>query len=1024
MAESSFALPDGSPAPVRFNHLAFKRSLGKVVDTLCLDDGTTFVAVEMNTDDPRVRALFEAAGDQELWCFSLGHTLYTRENGMPSYAVKDITITGLGGRDYTVAFNSESIKRLMETAAALGIDGSEESSTVSEPSESVQETDTTVDLDTTQQHSSNDTHIVNNEYGDNDKLHYTPNIPVEKVQEITIQASRHLFAFGKFNVSFFLFFFLLLQIYLPSEPSRFLSCICLLLNITDQTGSNFGCFKEIPVNMSASTNQGQAQSTQNAGVQPGAKQAGANGNAGNTNNVNNNNGVSSSSSGGQKTAAKSGFVQPKIAGNNGARNGANNNANMGNQAMGMPNMFPPNQPFMPPAPPFGYGYPYMPGYPPFYYPNQQAAGMQSMHPAGMTGAVDPNAAAAASGANQAMPPNNSSGAGDDGLMAGLDPSKPDDAAIINILQQVNKSKTLTDRLSMLLGNAPTKDGDATVAGESAAGESQDGNDSAASNDAKQGQDPSSEFLGDLKVCFERELQNESISKEQYDEWMDYIENHLSKNPQEFSRVIKFLAANNPGLNRGEAEQGDQTGQAEDTGMTGNNWYPGYGYGYGAQVDVSANSSGYNQAPAAPHNPYAVPFDPLGPVPILNQSEMTDQVMQTIQQRMFAKNQGNGFVKVDPNQPNRGNGTIPLSLAFASSHMYDPLKIITPDQLRQQQDQQQQQLQLFQQFQRWQQEQQRGKQAPQGQLAGQPPRNNNPMNPNFNPNFGGPAPNGNFGMTQFPGYPGMPGYPMNPGMFPQNPYSQYPNQSMPNQAAPGNNNNGQQPRVHFYIGDDGKMRRSDNHRFVSEKDLAQSTTAAQSRRFDSAVTKGLNGAKSGVAPVEKRNKGEMGSSSTSGQFDPTQPLPLLTNVYASSSLIKQSEDPNLVQTVHFFDRELQRYFRESPEAKKIQEERFGPNPSAAYVHQSMKKTSELQAAMFDRIVNNLTNPNRAGWYERQMTSTLNLQDPTELYGGKRQVFADSFIAPQKGQTIAVNASSSLFGKTTHAWVQHQPQRGSY
>jgi hypothetical protein len=199
MSKNMFALKNGEPCPIRFNHLPFKRSLGKVVGVMHLKDGTPLIKVEFNDNDPRVDALFEVAGEEQLWCFSLGHILEQYEDGREEYTVKDISITGLGGRDHTIVLNNDSIKRLFETAKRIGIDTTPaETNQVQEAEpEQVQhvqpveeETKDAVDDDTT---ASDLEHDISSQ-----KSYFqTPFVPVEKVREITIQASRYLYELGK-----------------------------------------------------------------------------------------------------------------------------------------------------------------------------------------------------------------------------------------------------------------------------------------------------------------------------------------------------------------------------------------------------------------------------------------------------------------------------------------------------------------------------------------------------------------------------------------------------------------------------------------------------------------------------------------------------------------------------------------------------------------------------------------------------------------------------------------------------------
>lgn len=215
MSKNMFALKDGKPCPIRLNHLPFNRSLGKVIGAMHLKDGTPLIKVEFNDNDPRVDALFKEAGEEQLWCFSLGHILEEYADGREEYTVKDISITGLGGRDHTIVLNDDSIKRLFDTAKRMGIDTNapldsnqeqaKETQELSSPPPNEEETkDATNEEDMTISDSEHETQPHKSYF-------QTPFVPVEKVREITIQASRYLYELGKcFDVSEFLSFLLFL----------------------------------------------------------------------------------------------------------------------------------------------------------------------------------------------------------------------------------------------------------------------------------------------------------------------------------------------------------------------------------------------------------------------------------------------------------------------------------------------------------------------------------------------------------------------------------------------------------------------------------------------------------------------------------------------------------------------------------------------------------------------------------------------------------------------------------------------
>jgi len=169
MAKNMFRTPTGDPCPVHFSHekeneLLGPAPLGQVILADSLEDGTCLAAVEVDTDDPRVKAMLDAVGPDAWWCFSLGHSAKLYPDGRVEYFVSDMTLTGLGGRNHTIVLNEEAIDRLIDTASGMGIalDGS---------------------MTTTQEKSAD--YIA------------APPVPVDKIEEIMVFASKKMFELSK-----------------------------------------------------------------------------------------------------------------------------------------------------------------------------------------------------------------------------------------------------------------------------------------------------------------------------------------------------------------------------------------------------------------------------------------------------------------------------------------------------------------------------------------------------------------------------------------------------------------------------------------------------------------------------------------------------------------------------------------------------------------------------------------------------------------------------------------------------------
>ena len=736
---------------------------------------------------------------------------------------------------------------------------------------------------------------------------------------------------------------------------------------------DFNSFSELLHPMSSSANNTSAGKNDGGA----ANNKGAAASANNNNNNNNNNG--SNSGGNQNNNNKASSAQA----NNTAGSAAGAQMNNG-QGAGMPNMGSAPYPyqFYPTAWPQPYpmnpmGVPY--GFPPMqpYGFNPAQGSMPNMPPG--TNFAPPQSQYP----NQPIP---------NVLPPGASIPKPEDLIINNMLEMVNKSKELTDRLAKIF----TQQGDipngaastgANANQQQAQGDTAMGNTGAAA--AATEKPDSNEFLEDLKVCFKRELESGTIAPEEYNKSVDFIEQHLTKDAAEFSRVIQFLAAHIPSLGAtGNNNNNSNNNNGIPNGMGMN---PGFGFAnpYGNNngfmsnpmqiTEVSASSGEFGRAqpqPTGPMNPFVTPFNPMGPIGVVNQTDMTTQALSNIQQSMAMKDQGTGFVgapnfKPDANigLPN-SNGVIPMPPNFAWQTMYDQLKSVPPNQMQQWMQQQQQALRQLQQQQQ-QQQQQRGMLPGYGQFGNQAMPNQ-----------------GQFGF----GNQAMP----NQGQF------GYGNQAMPNQTQGAMSGQQEAQPISFYVNAAGRLCRSDNHQYVSQQELAAMTTNPQSRRFDS-----------NVVPVEKRGKGESGTHANSGTFDPSKPLPLLTQVLASKGTY--DDDPLLKETLDFYDRNLQTYFKRSPEAKQMMEERFGPKPDAAFVFKSMKETSEKQEKMFDNIVKTLTDPNK-GWpaYTKNLSYVLNVSEG-DLNQGQSELFESDFTAPKKGQRITVNASKTLFGKSKFGWI---------
>jgi hypothetical protein len=709
----------------------------------------------------------------------------------------------------------------------------------------------------------------------------------------------------------------------------------------------------------------------------------------NNNNNNNNNGaVSGAAANPNKSSAaqaNNGTVAP-TAGTNG------NQVNNG-QGAGVPNMGSTPYPYQfyptawpQPYPPMNHmGMPY--AYPPMnpYGFNPAQGAMPNMPPG--TNFAPPQGQYPNQPVPNVLPP-------------GATLPRPEDLIINNMLEMVNKSKELTDRLAKIFTQQGDNSGaDMTPVASTGNNADQQGvqGDTAMGNVAAEKPD-SNEFLDDLKVCFKRELDGGTIPPEQYAKTVDYIEHILTKDPAEFSRVIQFLAAHMPSLgSQNNNNTNNQNGMSMSPGFGFTNPY-GNNNGFVSNpmqiTEVSASSGEFGRTQSqltGPVNPFATPFNPMGPIGVLNQNDMTNQALSAIQQNMLIKDQGNGFVgtpsfKADgTNGVPNANGTIAMPPNFAWQTMYDQLKTVPPNQVQQwmQQQQQQQALRQLQQ-----QQQQRGMLPGQGQFGNGNNNNNNAgMIPGYG-QFGMPNNNNN----------------NNAGMnWPQN------------QGVMG----GQQetPPVSFYVNSAGRLCRSDNHQYVSQQDLAAMTSNPQSRRFDSNLMRGLQSGSSNV-PVEKRGKGESQTHANNTVFDPTKPLPLLTQVLASKGTF--DDDPMLKEVLSFYDRNLQTYFKKSPEAKQMMEERFGPNPDAAYVFKSMKETAAKQEKMLDNIVKTLTDPQKGlQAYTTNLSQVLNMPSH-EIYEGDHRLFESDFAAPGKNQRIVVNASKKLFGKDRLAWIA-QPNR---
>jgi len=619
---------------------------------------------------------------------------------------------------------------------------------------------------------------------------------------------------------------------------------------------------------------------------------------------------------------------------------------------------------------------------------------------------------------------------------GLDMNKPEDVAIASIMQRVQANQKLTEQLLRILQVNPGNNTEAAAGQEGADGDAAMNNGEA--EEKADSPKATGVFLDDLKAFFEQELESEHIAKDDYDRSVDFLENKLKQDPEAFSKFMQFMSnalarqAANEAQNQAPADASGQPGNMappQNTndanmgnwgaqqptgpqfagypnnpnypnmgGYTGYPGYPGYsGYSgyppqpYPATFEVGASNGMYHRDPA----PGTMPFNPMGPVGHVSQTEMLNQRMGNVAGLMGQVpgfGQPNSF-KMDPagiRHQQHVPGTTQMSPEFASKSMYDPLKTAYPGQQQQAQP-----------------PPQRAPQQP--QWPNMYPQGYAPMAQPVPPQFPGAYP---FMPQQYPtAYPPMPN--QYPGMQPPAPgYPGYPQQPPHWQNQGVGNNSGIRS---VYTDAAGKLRDAVTHQFVSEDAARAASSGAQSRRFDAGVANDLSGGRH-AAPVAKRTKDGNGGYTSNGRFASNVRLPTVTNVLASNKKYV-GDDDNRRLFLKDLDNEMQDYLTKNEEGLQMMRERFGANPDAKYVHKSMRETSDKQIGMFDRITANLNDPAR-GWnyYAHKLLQKKNMVDKFDLREGEKRMFAEQLLNPAKGSTIVdVRASRGLFGKVLSATV---------